>query len=193
MNMPWQEGQLNISQENLTNIAFTPEISFTLSPYEEKEINFKLLETTEFSLPIDLGTVNKIEFNCLGNDEYLLINDNYKQDIKNVVMFAPKTTRTNQLAGWITSWEYPFLVGKFLYVSGFDNKYFFVGNSELLNDVPSLFNTKIIKSFDIYFPKLKNGGLYFIEDLFYSSKRDIWREFFMKLQNISILLQKFTL
>ena len=111
------------------------------------EINFKLLETTEFSLPIDLGTVNKIEFNCLGNDEYLLINDNYKQDIKNVVMFAPKTTRTKQLAGWITSWEYPFLVGKFLYVSGFDNKYFFVGNSELLNDVPSLFNTEIISSY----------------------------------------------
>ncbi len=111
------------------------------------EINFKLLETTEFSLPIGLGTVNKIEFNCFENDEFLLINDNYKQDIKNVVMFAPKTTRTNQLIGWINSWEYPFLVGKFLYVSGFDNKYFFIGDSELLDDVPILFNTEKINSY----------------------------------------------
>ncbi len=49
---------------------------------------------------------------------------------------------------------------------------------------------QIIKSFDIYFDKLKPGGLYFIEDLFYSSKKQIWKDFFIKLHD-SVCLPNF--
>lgn len=74
----------------------------------------------------------------------------------------------------------------------FANNFFdeYCNSFDIIIDDGSHYPEQIIKSFDIYFPKLKNGGLYFIEDLFYSSKRDIWREFFMKLHD-SVCLPNF--
>lgn len=104
--------------------------------------NFRLLQTTEFSLPIDLGTTNKVEFYCEVDKEFLVVNEDYDQVIKNVVVFAPKVTRGKQLVAWVYNWEYPFLVSRFLYVSGLDNKYVFIYDNYpgVLDEVPSLFN-----------------------------------------------------
>jgi len=103
--------------------------------------NFRLLETTEFSLPIDLGTENKVEFFCLGDDQTVRVNSDYEQKVKDTIIFAPEITRGKQLAAWIYNWEYPYLVSRFLYVSGLDNKYLFVGTTpDLVEDIPSLFN-----------------------------------------------------
>lgn len=49
---------INISQENLTNIAFTPEINFVLNPKEEKEIIINLFAHESEERDVIIGKIN---------------------------------------------------------------------------------------------------------------------------------------
>lgn len=62
--------------------------------------------------------------------------------------------------------------------SKFNDNYF-----DIIIDDGSHYPEQILNNFNIYFEKVKYGGLYFIEDLFFSSYNNDWRELFMKLHD----------
>lgn len=67
----------------------------------------------------------------------------------------------------------------------FNDNYF-----DIIIDDGSHYPEQILINFQNYFNKVKYGGIYFIEDLFFSSYNKDWREFFIKLHD-SVCLPNF--
>lgn len=104
-----------------------------------------LLETASVSgTLIQLGLVSKVELNCIGNDFFAVVNGqtDLSYNLGDKIVFAPDIIKDKNMAGWINSWDYPFLVTKFMYLSGSKYKYIFVGTApEEINKIPSdIFN-----------------------------------------------------
>lgn len=100
-----------------------------------------ILETTQLDTTIDLIYYSDLRFDC--ETSKLVINDYYPQVLDNV-FFSPSSIKSNRLNAWVKTWDYPFKVSNFLYISSPYDNYALVDPPAWV-DIPERMNARAVK------------------------------------------------
>lgn len=92
-----------------------------------------------------LGVTTKLDFICEEDTSTIVVNNNFGQDIKNEVVFAPTSLTTSSIDAWIYSWDYPYYIANIIYLSDPGRAYYLihdVRSKEFVEDleIPEIFN-----------------------------------------------------
>lgn len=157
-------------------LSFFILFAFKYVELKDKELNFeigktidkniRLLETSELYLETNLKIKPKVEFQCINDNSFFVVNDDYIQDLKEEIVFGDKFN-TNKLKFWVVPWKYPFHVANFLFI-GDERKYYLVYDQESRDyveslDIPYIFDVKKISINEAY--NLKGKVIYFNNDI----------------------------
>ena len=98
------------------------------------------LDDSAFSL----GVTALLAYTCNKDESSLTVDNQFTQDLKNEVVFAPTTLRTDALDAWIYSWNYPYFITPLLYFSDPTLTYFLIydrGSRDYVQglDLPKIF------------------------------------------------------
>lgn len=99
---------------------------------------------TQYTINVITFPGKEIEFKC---DKYW-VNKISKVDINNKIIFAPSRIEGNQLVTWSLSWDVPFRVADFLFVSSPQIRYIFIGSGGLFDDLKELFPEELNPEFN---------------------------------------------
>ena len=120
------------------------------------------------------STVNKIpyvferiDFTC---DDYVVDQSNNRRNIRNKILFAPTRIEKSELVTWSVSWDVPFRVTNFLFVSSPKIRYIFISSGA---------DNEIYKFFNKSFPRELNGE-------FYDPSTNLPPESFQDLNNFKV-------